>query len=78
MRICLVPSWMGKGWTSFLSQPMIDFTVEPKVNKINIQSFVENLIKQKVMQILQSKVLPIRGGLRVPLSKKSKKKKQMA
>ena len=77
-RICFVPAWLGRGWFSFIGDPILKIDIVPVLGNITIdyqtvRRYIENFLLDK----LRKKVFPIKAPLRVPVSKKSNKGKRV-
>jgi hypothetical protein len=75
-RICFVPSKIGRGWFSFIGEPILKIDIVPVFGNFSmdyqtVRKFIENFLLDK----LKRKIFPIKAPIRVPMSKKSKKGK---
>lgn len=77
-RICFVPAWLGRGWFSFIGDPILKIDIVPvfgifTIDYQMVRRYIENFLLDKI----RKKVFPIKAPLRVPVSKKSTKGKRV-
>lgn len=72
MRFCFVPSYVGKGWFSFIGEPIAKFKIVPSIGnyRFDIES-LRNIFNDFLMNKLKKNTYPIKQKMLIPASKKS-------
>ncbi len=71
MRFCFVPSDIGKGWFSFIGEPISKFKIVPSIAnyRFDIDS-LRNMFNNFLLNKLKKHTHPIKQAIFVPASKK--------
>ena len=72
MRLCFVPSKIGRGWFSFIGEPIPKFKTTPSIGSYTIDletssTMFHNFLLRKMKQT----TYPIRQKIPIPMSKKN-------
>ncbi|CAD8074449.1 unnamed protein product [Paramecium sonneborni] len=73
IRLCFVPTYLGKSWLSMIGQPVINLDIEPtflqKYNIAKIQQ-IADLIREFLIGKVKLMTYPNKLTIKIPLSKK--------
>ncbi|CAD8069904.1 unnamed protein product [Paramecium sonneborni] len=73
IRLCFVPTFLGKSWLSMIGQPVINLDIEPtflqKYNIAKIQQ-IADLIREFLIAKVKLMTYPNKLTIKIPLSKK--------
>ncbi|CAD8058189.1 unnamed protein product [Paramecium primaurelia] len=73
IRLCFVPTYLGKSWLSMIGQPVINLDIEPtflqKYNIAKIQQ-IADLIREFLIGKVKLMTYPNKLSIKIPLSKK--------
>lgn len=71
MRFCFVPSYIGKGWFSFIGEPISKFKIVPSIGnyRFDIET-LRTIFNNFLMNKLKKNTYPIKQKMSIPASKK--------
>lgn len=71
MRLCFVPSYIGRGWFSFIGQPIAKFKIVPKIMNYRIDTTAfAGLFNKFLMDSLRKNMYPAKQKILIPASTK--------
>ena len=72
MRLCFVPSKIGKGWFSFIGEPIPKFKTIPSIGSYTIDlETTKTIFHNFLLKKMKQNTYPIRQKLPIPVSKKN-------
>lgn len=71
LRFCFVPSEFGKGWFSFIGEPISKFKIYPSIANYRIDlETLRNLFNNFLLSKLKKNTYPIKQKILIPASRK--------
>jgi hypothetical protein len=71
MRFCFVPSEKGRGWFSFIGEPISKFKIYPRIGSYRIDlEILRTMFNNFLLSKLRKNTYPIKQKILIPVSKK--------